>query len=100
MPSDLGLHHLRHSNLTAFPPRSFEQHKYRETEGATRRACTVPIERGGRCAGGQATGYPADEHCTWKRWGSPQSGDVKGAIAPASDPGLAEPDDDPDGDDI
>lgn len=31
---------------------------------------------------------------------SPQSGDVKGVIAPASDPGLAEPDGDPDGDDI
>ena len=35
-----------------------------------------------------------------KDGGSPRSGDVKGVIVPASDPGLAEPDDDPDGDDF
>ena len=32
--------------------------------------------------------------------GRTQSGGVKGVIAPASDPGMAEPDDEPDGDDF
>ena len=32
--------------------------------------------------------------------GRTQSGGVKGVIAPDPDPGMAEPDDDPDGDDF
>ena len=53
----------------------------------------VPFPYGGRCAGGQATAYPADEPCTWKGWGG-----VKDVIEPVSDPGIAELNNDPDGD--
>ena len=44
--------------------------------------------------------YPTDEQCVGKGWGKDMSGGVKGVFAPDPDPGVAEPDDDPDGDDF
>ena len=63
----------------------------------------VLFPRSGRRAGGQATTHPADEHCATARGTDgerTQSDDVKIVFALVGDPGLAEPDDDPDGNDF
>ena len=54
-----------HPPPTAFPPPIIAMSRKRNEP---RRSCTVPVERGGMCAGGQATAYPTDEHGGWKRW--------------------------------
>ena len=89
----LGPHHSRRDCPLAESKKRKEPRAY---------SCVL-FPRGGRRAGEQATTHPADEHCATARGTDgerTQSDDVKIVFALVGDPGLAEPDDDPDGNDF